>query len=62
MRGRAGKHASAKGAVFDSHQDVFHFLITLIGLSGLKWSLAFEGRVRRAEPVDRSTGPAAGIQ
>ena len=53
MRGKAGKHASAKDAVFDSHQDVFHFLITLVGLSGLKWSLALKRRVLRPEPVDR---------
>jgi hypothetical protein len=53
MRGKAGKDASARDAVFDSHQDVFHFPKTLVGLSGLKWSLALKGRVRRPKPVDR---------
>jgi hypothetical protein len=53
MRGKAVKHASAQDAVFDSHQDIFHFLIALVGLSGLKWSLALKGRVRRPEPMDR---------
>jgi hypothetical protein len=53
MRGKAGRYASAEDAVFDSHQDVFQFLITLVGLSGLKRSLALKRRVRRPEPVDR---------
>jgi hypothetical protein len=53
MRGEDGKHASAKDAVFDSHQNVFHFLMILVGLSGRKRSLALKGRVRRMEPVDR---------
>ena len=39
--------------MFDSHQGIFHFPITLVGLSRLKWSLALKGGVRRPEPVDR---------
>ena len=55
-------HTSAEDAVFDSHQDVYHFLITLVGLSGFKRSLGLKRRVRRTEPVDRFLPNRAEIQ
>ena len=59
---KADRHASAEDAVFDSHQDVYHFLITLVGLSGFKRSLGLKRRVRRTEPVDRFLPNRAEIQ
>jgi hypothetical protein len=49
--GKAGKHASTNNAVFDSHQDVFHFLITAVGLV---LSREFPGRSTISLPNNRN--------